>query len=93
MEVKWLEEEYKRKGSDMKMFKKKEKKSKKTQKVKVKPKVIEKRKINGKEVYGRNWSPVYYKNKPAMKDRTTGNISIPSDAYVKRHHPQGPWDS
>jgi hypothetical protein len=46
-----------------------------------------------KEKYGKGWQHVYQKGKPALKNRRTGEVVIPSDAYVKKHHPRGPWDS
>lgn len=45
------------------------------------------------EHFGRNWIPVYKGNQPAMKNKITGKIKIPSENYVSKHHPQGSWIS
>lgn len=51
------------------------------------------KKTKKKETYGKDWVHVYKKGKPALQNRRTKEIKIPSDTYVKKHHPQGPWDS
>lgn len=49
---------------------------------------------NKKEKYPKStWSHCYDKHKPAMRNRRTGKIKYPSKGYIKKHHPQGPWDS
>lgn len=46
------------------------------------------------EHYGKTtWKHIYSHGKPALKNRRTGKIVVPSDGYVKKHHPRGPWDS
>jgi len=51
------------------------------------------RKKLNKERYGKVWKHVYLKGKPALKHNRTKEIVFPSDKYVKKHHPQGAWDS
>lgn len=58
-----------------------------------KEKVIVKRKYKGKEFFGKEWQPVYRKNKPAMLNNRTKEVAFPSEAYIKKHHPRGAWDS
>jgi hypothetical protein len=58
-----------------------------------------KTKSKTKESYGKNWKHAYRKvnNKvrPVLVSKVNGKeiIKVPSEGYVKKHHPRGPWDS
>lgn len=52
-----------------------------------------------REKYGKAWKHAYRKIngriRPVLVRKINGKeqIKIPSDAYIRIHHPQGPWDS
>jgi len=64
-----------------------------------KKKQIPKRKPKKKEYYGKAWKHAYRKvngrNKPVLVKKEKGKeiIKVPTEAYIKKHHPRGPWDS
>lgn len=54
-----------------------------------------------KEYYGKQWKHAYRRVKgkrgeqPVLVKKIKGKeqIKIPSEAYIKKHHPRGSWDS
>lgn len=46
-----------------------------------------------KEKYSKQWKHIYKNGKPALQHQRSKEVVFPSDSYIKRHHPQGSWDS
>ena len=45
------------------------------------------------EKYSKQWRHIYIHNKPALQHQRTKEIVFPSEKYINKHHPRGPWDS